>query len=49
MTKAKFAYNEPRFGEIETETVMNEFELIREIEQMYPEAIDIEIIEYDNG
>jgi hypothetical protein len=42
----KFAYNEPRIGEFEADIPMTEEEMIREIEEQFPEAIDIEIIEY---
>lgn len=49
----KFAYNEPRFGEISIDPTdpvedgneWTEAEVIRVIEEHYPEAIDIEIIE----
>lgn len=50
MIKAKFAYSEPRLGDIEVEgditEDINEF-LIDTIERAYPEAIDIEILEVE--
>jgi len=48
MHKVKFAYNEPRIEEIEVEdSTLSDEDLIREIEAMYPEAIDIEILEVE--
>lgn len=46
MKKIKFAYNEPRIGDIEIEGPdMNEEDILRLIEDQYPEAIDVEVIE----
>lgn len=47
MKKIKFAYNEPMIGQIETnDALMSEEDALRLIEREYPEAIDIEIIEF---
>lgn len=50
MVRAKFSYDEPRFGSIEIEGdttgIDNDF-VIDQIERMYPEAVDIEIIEIE--
>lgn len=44
MRRFDFVYNEPRFGSIDIEgPEMIEEDAIREIEQKYPLAIDIEI------
>lgn len=44
--KVKFAYNEPRFGDIEIEgPSLTDEEIVKEIEMSYPEAIDIELLE----
>lgn len=46
MQKIKFAYNEPRIGDIDIEGPdMTEEDILRIIEDSYPEAIDVEIIE----
>ena len=46
MQKIKFAYNEPMIDEIINEGPNLEFdEAVKLIEQTYPTAIDIEIIE----
>lgn len=41
----KFTYNEPMFGDIEIEgPELDQDEVIKAIEQSYPEAVDIEIL-----
>lgn len=46
MKKIKFAYNEPRIGDIEIEGPdMIEEDVLQIIEEQYPEAIDVEILE----
>lgn len=47
MKKVKFAYNEPRFGDFEATEDMSEEDIMQAIEESYPEAIDIEITEYE--
>lgn len=45
MFNYKFTYNSPEFGEIEVQGPKMEVEdVIKEIERMYPEAIDIQVI-----
>lgn len=45
MQKINFEYNEPRFGVIEVEGPdLGEEDILKLIEQEYPEAIDVEII-----
>ena len=46
--KAKFAYNWPQFGEVEVNQEMTEEEIIKCIEQSYPEAVDVEILEIED-
>lgn len=43
--KVRFAYNEPRIGDFEIDGEWSELEIIKEIEEVFPEAIDIEILE----
>ena len=46
MQKIKFVYDEPMIGELETEgDILDLEEIIKEIEEQFPEAINIEIIE----
>jgi hypothetical protein len=53
MKRYRFAYNEPRLGDIEIEdddnpsTQWTEEDIIRVIEENYPEAIDIELLEFE--
>jgi hypothetical protein len=48
MKKFEFAYNEPRLGSIEIEGPdISEEDILRMIEEEYPEAIDIEIIGFE--
>lgn len=43
----KFTYNEPRIGEFEIDNdSFTEEEIIKQLEEQFPEAIDIEIIKY---
>ena len=50
MQKVKFTYTTPMIGEFTNDGPdMDEASIVYEIEQDYPEAIDIEIIEIVNG
>ncbi len=49
MKRYRFAYNEPRLGDIEIEGPdLTEEDILRSIEEAYPEAIDIEILEFED-
>lgn len=50
MQKIKFTYNEPRIGDMEIEgsDKLTFDEILKHIEQTYPEAIDIEILEVED-
>lgn len=46
MQKIKFQYDEPRYGDIEIDGPdMAEEDILRLIEEQYPEAINVEILE----
>jgi hypothetical protein len=49
MKRFRFAYNEPRLGDIEVDGPedVSEEEILRMIEDQYPEAIDVEILEFE--
>jgi len=50
MQTVRFTYNTPGVGVFENEGPdMDEASIVYEIEQDYPEAVDIEIIEIVNG
>lgn len=45
---ARFAYNEPRIGNIEvTGPRLSNEEIMKQIEESFPEAIDIEILDIE--
>jgi hypothetical protein len=49
MKRFRFAYNEPRLGDIEVDGPegISEEAVLRMIEEQYPEAIDVEILEFE--
>jgi hypothetical protein len=49
MKRYEFFYNEPRVGFIDIDGPdMTEEDILRQIEQQYPEAVDVELGTYDD-